>query len=323
MEFVDFLNKAKPNPTLFGGKGSNLIKLINFGANVPTGFIVNTKSYRNFVKSSQLDDSISQILSANYSPKEIIGISDKIKNLSQKTQIPLDIIEEIIYAYNKIIDEKGEEISFSVRSSANLEDSTTFSFAGQAASFLNNITIEDILISLKNCWMSLFSPQALLYILQIKTKNKNVSLKSLEMAVIIQIMVKSQISGVLFSVNVLNNNNRNQMMINSTWGLGETITSSLVVPDLIILDKKKFKILKSVIGKKERMSVFNPEGSSTILVETKAELKERCSLNDNQLFQLYKLGLTLEANFDYPQDIEWAIENDVLYTLQSRPITTL
>ncbi|GAF73036.1 unnamed protein product [marine sediment metagenome] len=322
MNYVDFLDNAKPNPSLFGGKGSNLINLINFGVNTPQGFIVNTNSYRQFLKTSHLNEKLLQIISTDYTPNDIMGISTRIKELFLRVQIPQGIVDEIKSAYINLVKKIGKKTSFSVRSSANIEDSKSFSFAGQAESYLNIKTFKDIVIYVKNCWISLYSPQALLYFLQMKKRNEEISLIDLEMAVIIQKMINSQTSGVLFTVNVLNNE-KNEMLINSTWGLGELITNNLVIPDMIILDKKQFRLIKIIIGKKEKMSVPNPEGSSTILLDTKPELKEKLSLNNDQLFQLYNLGLNLETIFNYPQDIEWAIENDILYPLQSRPITTL
>jgi len=322
MTYVEFFSNAKPIPNLFGGKGSNLIKLLKLGLNIPPGFIVNTKSYNKFLEDSHLKEQIFQILSTEYEQKDVLDLSEKIKNLFINSKIPQKIINEIKEAYQNIRKKIGKKISFSVRTSANVEDLKDFSFAGQAESFLNKKTLEEILESLKNCWISLFSPQALLYILQTRKYNKEISLIDLKMAVIIQKMVSSQISGVLFTANVLNNS-QNQMLINSTWGLGDTITNGTTIPDLIVLKKDPFSIIKIVIGKKEKKSISNPYGSSTILIETEQELKDRCSLNESQLRNLYNLGLKLEYSFNYPQDIEWAIENEILYTLQCRPITTL
>jgi pyruvate,water dikinase len=142
------------------------------------------------------------------------------------------------------------------------------------------------------------------------------------MAVVIQKMVNADISGVLFTANVINNN-WDELMINSTWGLGETIANNTIIPDMFILHKKKFEILKCVIGTKEKKSIRNPEGPHTILIDTETNDRKSCSLNEKQLKKLYNLALKLENVFNFPQDIEWAIENDILYTLQSRPITTL
>jgi pyruvate,water dikinase len=322
MDYINNLTNGKPDPLLFGGKGSNLIHLINFGINVPPGFIVNTNAYKKFLQDSDLIEKILHALSKKYKPHDVIALSTEIKNNFQKSSIPYEVVNEIRTAFNNIHELLGEKITFSVRSSANIEDSSKFSFAGQAESYLNKITFDEILEGIKNCWISLYSPNALLYLLQMKKHNLDISLQDLEMAVIIQKMLKSQISGVLFTVNVINNA-RNEMFINSTWGLGETITDNLIIPDMIVLNKSKFSVIKCVIGEKEKMSVLNPEGSSTILLSTEQDLKKKCSLNEPQLIKLYNIGLKVEECFKYPQDIEWAIENEIIYTLQSRPITTL
>ncbi|MCK4779846.1 MAG: PEP/pyruvate-binding domain-containing protein [Candidatus Lokiarchaeota archaeon] len=322
MTYVEALNRALPNPNLYGGKGSNLVKILKLGIRVPPGFIVNSIAYKKFIKDSPLKEEIYNTLGSNYKPKDVIALSSKIKNLFLTSKIPNEIIKEIKKKFTDIYKKRGTENSFSVRSSANIEDTSNFSFAGQAESYLNKITLEEILEAIKNCWISLYSPNALLYLLQMRKNNIKISLNDLQMAVIIQKMVKSQVSGVLFTVNVINNI-MDEMLINSTWGLGETITSNLIIPDLIILNKKKFNIIKYIIGEKEKSSVSNPKGSSTILIPTEQNLKESCSLNESQLFKLYKLGLKLEKRLNYPQDIEWAIEDEKIYTLQSRPITTL
>jgi len=322
MNYVETLNEAYPNPNLYGGKGSNLIKMLKLGIRVPPGFLVNTIAFKKFIKDSPLKEEIYSTLGNDYKPKDVIALSTKIKNFFLTSKIPHEIIKEIKKKFTDIYKKRGKEISFSVRSSANIEDTSNFSFAGQAESYLNKITLEEILEAIKNCWISLYSPNALLYLLQMRKNNIKISLNDLQMAVIIQKMVKSQVSGVLFTVNVINNI-MDEMLINSTWGLGETITSNLIIPDLIILNKKKFNIIKYIIGEKEKSSVSNPRGSSTILIPTEQNLKESCSLNESQLFKLYKLGLKLEKRLKYPQDIEWAIEDEKIYTLQSRPITTL
>ncbi len=322
MTYVETLNGAYPNPTLYGGKGSNLIRLLKYNIKTPPGFIVNTNAYKKFITNSPLKEEIFSTLSIKYRPKDVLTLSAKIKNFFLTSNIPNEVVKEIKKKFIGIRKNLGKKISFSVRSSANIEDTSSFSFAGQAESYLNNNTLEEILKAVRNCWISLFSPNALLYLLQMRKNNIPISLIDLQMAVVIQKMVKSQVSGVLFTANVLNNN-IDEMLINSSWGLGETITSNVIIPDLIILNKKKFNITKNVIGEKEKISIPNPEGSSTILLPTEQKFRECCSLNETQLLKLYELGLKLEKCFNYPQDIEWAIEDNTIYTLQSRPITTL
>lgn len=322
LKYITFFTESTPNPALVGGKGLNILKLGKIKVDVPSGFIVNTNAYKEFIEKSTYHDQLIDLFSKSINPKDVLNHSKELKSLILRSRFPEYIKEEIKEVFDEINYKLKKKISFAVRSSATIEDSKAFSFAGQAESFLNNKNFDEILLSIKNCWSSLFSPQVLLYLLQMKKKGINFSLININMAVIIQEMINSEISGVLFSSNVLNNNTT-QMLINSTWGLGETVTDNLVVPDMIILNKNEFKILRYDIGKKEKKSIQNPHGSGTIIIENELHSRSICSLTDNQIHQLYVLGLNLENEFNYPQDIEWAIQNDIIYVLQTRPITTL
>jgi pyruvate,water dikinase len=321
MEFVVSFSEGKPNPSLLGGKGSNLIKLVKIGMNVPRGFIVNINAYKKFLAESDYTDQLMEIFSKKLEPKKIMQDSAKIQDLILKSAIPKEIVNDIKKGFEEIcLDDSG--ISFAVRSSATIEDSSKFSFAGQADSFLYNKTFDEILISLKKCWASLFSTRAMLYLLQMRKQGLELSLSDIQMAVVIQKMVNSEIAGVLFTANIVTND-LTQMYLNCTWGLGESIADNSVNADTIIVNKNNFEIVKRIIGKKEKKSIQNPEASGTIMIDTEPRYCDICSLNENQLRQVYNMGIKIESAFNYPQDIEWAIENDVLYILQTRPITTL
>ncbi len=323
MEYIAFFLEKDSNPLLFGGKGSNLILLSKIGANVPPGFIVNAHAYDKFLKESEYADRLKKLLSKKeFQPRETLQISAEIQDLMLKSTFPNVIREELERAHKKILEKEGEKISFAVRSSATVEDSSKFSFAGQADTFLYNNSLEQIIKSLKECWKSLFSTRSLLYFLQMKKKGFNISLSEVKMAVVIQKMINSDVASILFTVNVVNND-QNQMMINSSWGLGDSIADNSVSPDTIILNKQKFEIVKITIGTKEQKSVRKPEGSGTIIVDVNPDLRKTCSLNESQLRAIHALGLKIEKAMGCPQDIELAIENDFLYVLQARPITTL
>ena len=322
MNYITSLKEGKEDTCLFGGKASNIFTLIRNKINVPRGYAISTKAFTSFLEESHIKPIIKEIFAKEYKPKEVIEISKKIKNLFLTSEVPSNIISEIQRKHVKEFSDIDEHNSYVVRSSANYEDLNSFSFAGQAQSFLNIRSITEIISSIKLCWTSLFSPQILLYLIQLNKRGFNINPLNLEMAIIVQRMLKPQVSGVLFTANVINNN-QDQMMINSTWGLGETITNNIIIPDLIIVKKEGFDIIKITVGKKEKTSIANPKGDSTILIDTEEKIQELCSLNSSQLMQLHNLGLKLEALFNYPQDIEWAIENNTLYILQSRPITTL
>jgi phosphoenolpyruvate synthase/pyruvate phosphate dikinase len=322
MEYLANIHNNVSNNELYGGKGSKLITMANIGIKVPPGFILNTKSYKTFIEHSKFRDKIISNLSHTYTKDEVFNLSKTIADCILNSKVPQAIVLELKQVYQNLKREFGNELSLAVRSSANIEDSDLFSFAGQAETILNNKNLQDIINSVKKCWASLFSPQALLYILHMRNKGNELSLLEIEIAIIIQKMVFSECSGVLFTANVINNN-RNQMLINSTWGLGDVITNNKINPDLIILDKSNGTIISKTIGEKERLSKANPHGSSTQLITMDEHLRCKCSLNDENIRKLYLLGLQLEKFLKLPQDIEWAIENDELYALQSRPITTL
>ncbi len=322
MEYVVLLTDRKSNPNLLGGKGSNLIKLIEAGITVPPGFIINTKAYKEFLNESENSGELKDAFSKTLEPKVIMQVSAKIQDLILKSSIPSKIINEITVAYDQICKEIKGEVSFAVRSSATVEDSSQFSFAGQADTFLYNHSLKDLLTSLKKCWASLFSPRAMLYLLQMRKKGFDISLLDAQMAVVVQKMINSEVSGVLFTANVVTND-ESQIYLNSTWGLGDAIADDKVNPDTIIIQKDKFEVLKTIIGKKEKKSIQNPKGLGTIMVDNDPESRDICSLNEDQLNRLYKFALKIENEFQYPQDIELAIENDIIYALQTRPITTL
>lgn len=322
MKYITFFTESTSNPALVGGKGLNILKLGNIKVIIPPGFIVNTNAYKNFIEKSSYHDQLNDLFSKNIKPKDVLNHSKELKSLIMGSKFPEYIKKEIKEVFDEINNKLKKTHSYAVRSSATIEDSKAFSFAGQAESFLNNKNFDEILLSIKNCWSSLFSPQALLYLLQMKKKGIDFSLLNISMAVVVQEMINSEVSGVLFTTNVLDNNTT-QMLINATWGLGETVTDNLVVPDMIILNKSEFNIVRYDIGKKEKRSIQNPNGSGTILIENDQNSGSLCSLTTKQLYQLYDLGLKLENEFCYPQDIEWAIQNEVIYVLQTRPITTL
>ena len=322
MEYLEFFNEGIPDPSQVGGKGANIIKLIQLGINIPTGFVLKANAYRDFLKKSEKSQQIKEILSTNLTIKKVLHMSKLIRQLIRNTSIPRGLLEELKLGYDKLKNDEGINSSFAVRSSATIEDRGTFSFAGQAESYLYNTSFDYLIESVKNCWASLFKPSALLYIIQMNKNGLDLSLLDIHMAVIIQKMVNADVSGVLFTTNVINNNS-DEIMINSTWGLGETIANNIVIPDMFILNKKKFNIIKSVLGTKEKKSIRNPEGPHSIIVESELNYRGIYSLNENQLKKLYHLGLNLENAFNHPQDIEWAIEKNILYVLQSRPITTL
>jgi pyruvate,water dikinase len=322
MKYVYFFDETAPDPALLGGKGSNIVRLFKTGVNVPPGFIVSAESYARFIKESEHRDALEGLLSKSLLPINMVDLSRMIRRLILESEFPEEVKSEVELAFERIRRKSGAGASYAVRSSATIEDMNSFSFAGQGETYLNNSTLREVLSSIRKCWASLFSLQALSYFVHLEKVGKKYSLSNIRMAVVVQKMIDSQVSGVMFTANVMNNN-LDQMMINSTWGLGEAIANNSVIPDMFILQKDKFRILKTVVGKKERVSIRNPRDLGTIMINTDPRLRNKCCLNRNQLRKLVDLGLRLESALGSPQDIEWAMENGTTYVIQSRPITAL
>jgi pyruvate,water dikinase len=319
MEYITFFEFNNPNPKIQGGKGTNLIKLHKFGFNIPKGFIVDRKAFNQFFNENNLNGTLSAF--NNLTPKEILTFSKKVSSSILESPIPKDVVRDIKNSLNHL-EFKGNESYYAVRSSATVEDSERFSYAGQASSYLFNNDINEILESIVKCWASLFSPQSLLYLLKMRESGLNIPLQDLGMAVVIQKMVPSKISGILFTVDVLNNN-EHQVLINSTWGLCEVVANNICQPDRIIVNKNNFKIKEYTIGKKERQCIMDPNNKGTKVVDTPLDLKNKPSLTHKQVKKLINVALQIEEKFRKPQDIEWTIDiKNNLYILQSRPITT-
>jgi len=322
MKYIKSFSECDSNLNLLGGKGSNLVKLYKTKFNVPPGFILTTKAFKTFMKKSTYQKELEKYISKKIQPKEVLSISKNIQKMILDSEIPTDIEREIEYTYTKLKNNSHNSIRFAVRSSATIEDSDIASFAGQADTFLSRKTFQQILISIKKCWASLYSPHALLYLKQLKKMGKKISLDQIFMAVIVQKMIHSDISGVIFTTNVLNNNH-DQMLINSVLGLGEGLANNIVIPDTIIIDKESCEIIRQIIGKKEKTVIPDLDNACTKAVTTDIPSTNQLCISNNHIKKLHQIGLDIEKKYKCPQDIEWAIKNDELYVLQTRPITTL
>ncbi|MFX1449994.1 MAG: PEP/pyruvate-binding domain-containing protein, partial [Promethearchaeota archaeon] len=204
-----------------------------------------------------------------------------------------------------------------VRSSATVEDLETASFAGQAETFLCIDNFDNLLKSIKQCWASLYSPSALMYCLTNK-----IPVEKVQMAVVVQKMVNSDIAGVMFTADVVNKD-PNRILINITYGFGETIADGKVDADEILVEKETLKILNIRIGKKEFMSIRNKDACGTRVIETPPNKRECCCITEEKIIELAKIGLEIEKKFKHYQDIEFAIEKNEIKILQSRPVTTM
>ena len=296
-----------------GGKAVNLVKLAKLGFSVPRGLSVSSEAFDQMIQKNQELASFLRKVDKSDDFEEILEISKSIQERIGGYNIPKDTTSEISRNLKQL---EVTEIGFAVRSSATVEDRSDVSFAGQAESFLCVKEEEEVIESVKKVWQSAFSDRALIYL-----KTKEIPLMEMKMAVLIQEMIPAEISGVMFTANVVTND-PGEMLINSTWGLGNTLVSGEIVPDTFVLTKSPLNIVQRNLGGKEFTSEANLY--DLVLVDTPEEKRSRYSLDDETLFGIAQVGMKIESGMEFPQDIEWCIKPDgSLVILQARPITTL
>ena len=295
---------------IVGGKGRSLAKLTNAGFDVPGGFQVTTRAYRQFVAEHDLQSRIIELAK----PRIVEGTSSfeqassDINSLFQEYDLQEEIAQEIAKAYEDL---EGTP-AVAVRSSANAEDLPDLSFAGQQETYLNVKGADEVAVAVKNCWASLWTAQAINYRHEMDIQQDVVA-----MAVVVQIMIPSEVAGILFTANPATGD-RDEMIINCSFGLGEAVVSGQVTPDTYILDRPSLKATETIIGAKDQMIVSDGNQGTRMEDVTEGQ-KKQSSLNDASLSELASVALRIEKEFDgVPQDIEWAISAGKLWLLQSQ-----
>jgi len=298
-----------------GGKAANLGELTRAGLPVPNGFTVTAGAYFNFIEASNLKEKIKFLLEkVDINNSNLLNeTSSLIKKSIEASKLPDSLAKEIIISYKKL--SKDSSALVAVRSSATAEDLPQASFAGQQSTFLNIKGDQQLLDAIKKCWASLFEARAIFYRVQNDFDHFKVGI-----AVPVQKMVQSEVSGVMFTIDPTNNDKR-KIVIEAVYGLGETIVQGKVNPDHYEVDKQTFKIVKKELGDQTKQLV--KIGTKTREIPVSKAYRKKQKLNDNKIIELAKLGKKIENHYLFPQDIEWALENDKLYIVQTRPVTTI
>lgn len=318
---ITFLHQLPPDESsLFGGKATNLARLHHYGFPIPKGFVVPTRAFLAFISTCKRNKSFNRIQSDQDNIEEIISSAESFRKTASKYEIPQIVSEEIIRGFNQLVTRQKEaNTGYAVRSSATMEDTEHFSFAGQADSFLCVRDQTNVIEAVKRTWLSLYSPRALLYL-----QTKGIHVDQIHMGVIIQEMILGDVSGVMFTANVVTQN-PNQLIIDSTWGLGESIVSGKVTPDSFIVQKVPLEIIEQRLGEKNLYSAPHPgnQPECTVFKETPKNKRKIYSLKVNKVRELAQLGIQIEQKMGLPQDIEWTYKDGKFVILQTRPITTL
>ncbi len=320
MKHVEFFEElGKEDVDVAGGKGANLGELTQAGIPVPPGFVVTSKTYDQFIKETGIFDEIMDILDAVdvNNNKELQSSSKQIKKIIINTRMPEEIKIIIVEAYNALCHRIGKDDVFvAIRSSATAEDLPEASFAGQQDTYLNIRGNEDVVRFVQKCWASLFESRAIFY-----REENNFDHSKVYIAVVVQEMVNADKAGVMFTVHP--STGEEKILIEAAWGLGEGVVSGTVTPDTCWYDKEKSEVLDYKVSDKKSMFKRDPDTGYTVQVDVPNELREKRVLNDDEISKLATLGKRIQNHYDFPQDTEWAIENDQIFMLQSRPVTTL
>jgi pyruvate,water dikinase len=322
---------SKKSIKVAGGKGANLAEMYNSKFPVPPAFIVTAQAYKYFIENSGLKQKIhDRLAKINIdNAKELREKAKEIQNLIKEVEIPSDLRKEIIECYDilgaenvkdategalAILKSAKEPVFVAVRSSATTEDLADASFAGQQETFLNIKGNNDVINAVRDVWASLFTARAIYY----RQKKGFPHEKSL-IAVIVQKMVNSDKSGVVFTKDPVKGTEN--VIVEAIFGLGEGIVSGKVLPDQYIVSRD-LEILDKKTANKKTAIIRRGSGENQTVKLTENKSKQQV-LTTGQIKEIANQGIRLEEHYDKPQDIEFAIENDELYIVQTRPITTL
>ncbi len=329
-QIVWFEEVDKDDVGLVGGKGANLGEMIQAHFPIPYGFIITSYAYFNFIDKAGIAKNIKKILSVlNYDDsKELQQTSLHIKNLIMKAEMPKDLAKQIVDHYFALSSKeenyfKGSRVRTSlykqplvaVRSSATAEDLPTASFAGQQETYLNVKGENVLLLKVKECWASLFTERAIYY-----RHEQGFDQKKIGLAAVVQRMVQSDKSGVAFSIDPVTND-KTKIVVEAIVGLGEYIVQGKVTPDHYEIDKGSFVLLQK--NAKYQNEKYVKKGTANIKVKLSKKDGSKQKINDEEIIEIALLVKEIEKHYFFPQDIEWAIEGDKVFIVQSRPITTI
>ncbi|MBY0538815.1 hypothetical protein K2P56_00075 [Patescibacteria group bacterium] len=313
MNWVRFFSDITKSDTgSAGGKGASLGEMTRVGISVPPGFVVLSAAFENFLEMTDLNVEIDAILKTvnTKTMHTVEDASGKIQSLILSKEVPEDTKSEILSAFKEL----GADF-VAVRSSATAEDSASAAWAGQLDTFLNT-TESTLLANLRKCWASLFTPRAIFYRFE-----KGLHLEKVSVAVVVQKMIQSEVAGIAFSVHPVTED-RDQIIIEAGWGLGEAVVSGEITPDSYVVTKKARKIIDVNISEQER-GIFKKSDGGSGWMDISSEKIKKQKLSEEQILALTEEVVRIEKHYDFPVDVEWALEGGKFYITQSRPITTL
>lgn len=309
--FRGFGDLGKADAALAGGKGASLGEMTNAGIPVPPGYVILAGAFDAFLEETDIKADIEAILTKTHHDvmHEVESASEKIQEIILSQELPQTLRDDILVSF------KSLDVKYvAVRSSATAEDGAEHAWAGQLDTYLNT-TEDKLLENVKKCWASLFTPRAIFYRFE-----KGLAATHISVAVVVQKMVASEYSGIAFSVHPVTED-RNQMIIEAGFGLGEAIVSGQVTPDSYVVTKSPRDVTDINVSEQSR-ALYRAVGGGNEWREL-GEKGGTQVLMKEQIFELAEIVMRIENHYRFPCDIEWAFEGGAFYITQSRPITTL
>ncbi|MGC8953377.1 MAG: phosphoenolpyruvate synthase [Desulfurococcus sp.] len=345
-KFVLWLEEVrKEDVPLVGGKNANLGEMINAGIPVPPGFAVTAYAFKYFLEKTGLGEKIYGMLrklDVN-NTKELEETTAKIREMIMNQPMPPEVEEEIKKYYIELAKKLGmdpNKLRVAVRSSATAEDLPEASFAGQQDTYLNVYGADSVVYHVKRCWASLFTARATFYRVA-----QGIPHEKTFMSVTVQKMVNSRSAGVMFTLHPVTGD-ENVVVIEGSWGLGESVVGGKVTPDEFVVDKKTLSIVEKHINRKIFMITFDPalgknvhlkwddqkgrwvaeEGENISPPLAQVANPDKQALTEEEVRKLAELALLIQRHYGKHMDIEWAIDSDLqfpanVFIVQARPET--
>src|SRR3989304_393560 len=311
-----FNHIRKEDVSSVGGKGANLGEMVSAGFPVPDGFVITAHAYYDFLRTNNLSVKIKHLLSStNFNnQKSLSQTSENIKKIIRAGSLSEDLIKEVSSSYKKLGSNLDDAL-VAVRSSATAEDLANASFAGQQETFLNVKGDAVLIEAIKNGWASLFNARAIFY-----RHEQHFDHIKVGIALVVQKMVESDKSGVIFTVDPVSGD-KSRIVIEAILGLGELIVQGEVTPDHFEVDKNSLEIINKKISFQQFILKKDIHGNKKH--DLPKSLGERQKISEEEIKKLSSLGKEIEKHYYFPQDIEWAIEKNKIYIVQTRAVTTI
>ncbi len=305
-----------------GGKGANLGELTAAGLPVPDGFVVGAPTYAEFLAHTGLRERLAALLDSVdvEDTAALQAASAAARELFDQTPVPEPLAHEIRVAYGRLAGGPGEDpiLPVAVRSSATAEDTDATSFAGMNETYLNIRGGVAVIDAVRRCWRSLFGSRTIYY-----RGVNHFGQADMDIAVVVQRQIESTRAGVMFTVNPATGQ-RDELVIEGSFGLGEAVVSGSVSPDRYVVEKATLAIRRREVHHKDLVIEYDPRGHGTRQRMLSEDQALQPVLSDDEVVAVAELGRRIEQHYEFPQDTEWAFDPEgALWMLQSRPITTL